>query len=172
MRPLAGGDFGFAANRGAIFHQGFEFDVRGGGGIDVSAGKQNFRGQPDGLAEVPGDGGQRRQKQIAEAMAFEARSFGETMLKQPGEQGFVFGESDDAVANVARRKHVELFAQTSAGAAVVADRDHGAEFADYPANWRGYSDAAPGASHVALEALEQGGKAGAAADGDDAQTLC
>ena len=68
----AGGDFGLAANPGAIFHQGFEFDVRGGGGIDVSAGEQNFRRQADGLAEVAGDGGQRRQKQIAEAVAFEA----------------------------------------------------------------------------------------------------
>ena len=106
-------------------------------------------------------------KQIAEAMAFEPRPFDETMLKQAGEQGFVFGEGDDAVANVSRRKHVELLAETSAGAAVIADRDHGAEFADF--RLAGCFQGAD-SSHVALESLEQGGQAGAAADGDDAQT--
>ena len=92
--------------------------------------------------------------------------FDETMLKQAGEQGLVFRESDDAVANVSRRKHVELLAQTSAGAAVVADRDHGAEFADF--RLAGCCQGA-GTGDVALESLEQGGQAGAAADGDDAQ---
>ncbi len=162
----AGGDLGFAANPGTIFHQGFEFDVRSGRGIDVSASKQNFRRQADGLAEVAGDGGQRRQKQIAEAVTFEARSFHETMLKQAGEQGFVFGEGDDAVADVARRQHVELFAQASAGAAVVADRDHGAQFADL--GWSASCQRA-GTGDVALQTFEQGGKTGAAADGDDTQ---
>ena len=69
---LAGGDVGFAANLRAIFHQSFEFHVGGGGGIDVSPGKQNFRGQADGFAEIAGDGGQSREKQIAEAVAFQA----------------------------------------------------------------------------------------------------
>ena len=57
-----GGDFGFAANPAAILHQSFELDVGGGGGINVSAGKQNFRGQADGFAEVAGDGGQGGEK--------------------------------------------------------------------------------------------------------------
>ena len=104
---------------------------------------------------------------IAEAMAFEPRPFDETMLKQAGEQGFVFRESDDAVANVSRREHVELLAETSAGAAVITDRDHGAEFADF--RLAGVARA-PDSGHVAFETLEQGGQAGAAADGDDAQT--
>ena len=93
--------------------------------------------------------------------------FDETMLKQAGEQGLIFGERDDAVANVARRQHVELLAQASAGAAVVADRDDGAEFADFRLAGRCQG---AGSSDVALQTLEQGGQAGAAADGDDAQT--
>ena len=165
--PVAGGDLGFAANSSAVFHQSFELDVRGGGGIDASAGEQNFRRQPDGFAEVVGDGGQRGQKQIAEAVAFEARSFYEAMLKQARQQGFVFGERDDAVANVAGREHVELFAQASAGAAVVADRDHGAQFADL--RMVGLAQSA-GPGDVTLQSLQQGREAGAAADGDHAQT--
>ena len=89
------------------------------------------------------------------------------MLKQAGEQGFVFGERNDAVANVSRREHVELFAQTSAGAAVVADRDHGAQFADFRLV-RLAQRAGPG--DVTFEPLKQGGQTGAAADGDHAQT--
>ena len=134
----------------------------------MSAGEQNFRRQPDGLAEVAGDGSQGGQEKIAEAMAFEPRPFDETMLKQAGEQGLVFRERDDAVANVSRRKHVELLAEASAGAAVVADRDHGAEFADF--RLAGRCQGAPAAGHVTLESLQQGREAGAAADGDDAQT--
>ena len=104
---------------------------------------------------------------IAEAVAFEAGSFYETMLKQAGEQGLVFGESDDAVANISRREHVELLAQASAGAAIIADRDYGAQFADFRMV-RLAQRAGPG--DVTLEPLEQCGQTGAAADGDDAQT--
>ena len=89
------------------------------------------------------------------------------MLKQAGEQGFVFRERDDAVANISRRKHVELLAQASAGAAVVADRDHGAQLADL--RLVGLAQGA-GPGDVTLEALKQGRQAGAAADGDHAQT--
>jgi len=52
------------------------------------------------------------------------------MLKQPGEQGFVFGEGNDAVANISGRKHVELFAETATGSSVIADRNYGAQFTD------------------------------------------
>ena len=40
--PLAGCDFGFAADAGAVLHQSFELNVRRGGGINVSASKKNF----------------------------------------------------------------------------------------------------------------------------------
>src|SRR5271167_2703671 len=39
-------------------------------------------------------------------------------------------QGDDTVADVARRKHVEFLAQASAGATVIADRDHGTEVAN------------------------------------------
>ncbi len=70
------------------------------------------------------------EKKIAEAVAFQARAFLKAVLEQSREQGFVFGERNDAIAHVARRKHVEFFAQTAAGSAIVAHRDHAAQFAN------------------------------------------
>ena len=99
-------------------------------------------------------------------LALQTGAFIEPVTKKFREQGFVFAEGDDAVANIPGRKHVEFLAQTSAGAAVVADRDHGAQFADLRMVCLSQS-AGPG--NVTLEALEQGGKTGAAADGDHAQ---
>ncbi len=141
---FAGGDFGFAANPGAVFHQRFEFDVGSGGGIDVSASDQNFGRKAHGFGEILSDGSERREKKIAEAVAFKARAFFEAMAEKLGEQGFIFAEGDDAVADVAGRKHVEFFAQASAGAAVVADGDDGAEIANDGAS-RGTAPNSPGA---------------------------
>src|SRR5208282_1645485 len=71
------------------------------------------------------------EKKIAKTVAFEAGALREPMLKEPREQGFVFAEGDDAVTNVARRQHVKFLAQPAAGAAIVADRDHGAKVPDH-----------------------------------------
>src|SRR5580704_5889199 len=98
--------------------------------MNMAASGQNLRRQPDCLAEILGDGSQRRQKKIAEAVAFEARAFLEAVLEQLRQKGFVFGESHDAVANVAGRQHVEFFAEAPAGTAVVADRHYRAKIVD------------------------------------------
>jgi hypothetical protein len=85
------------------------------------------------------------------------------MLKQTGEQGFVLGESDDAIADVAGRQHVEFFAQASAGAAVIADGHDRAQFTDFRLVRFGRS---PRAADIALESFEESGQTGAATDGD------
>ena len=128
---FAGGDLGLAAYARAVFHQSFEFDVRSGGGIDVSAGDQNFRRKAHRFGEIVSDGSERGQKKIAEAVAFEAGAFFEAVTEKLGEQSFIFAEGDNAVADVAGRQHVEFFAQAAAGAAIVADRDDGAKIADH-----------------------------------------
>ena len=89
------------------------------------------------------------------------------MLKQAGKQSFVFGESDDAVADVAGRQHAEFFAQASAGAAVVADGDYRAQFTDLGSPGLLFDRA--GTGDVALKTFEKSGKPGATADGDDVQ---
>ena len=98
-------------------------------------------------------------KQIAEAVALESPAGLEAVLEQPREQGFVFGERHHAIADVARRQHVELAAQAAGTAAIVGDRDHRRDVHQRTA-------ARPG---VALQALQQGGETRASADGDHAQ---
>src|SRR5208282_5500551 len=94
----------------------------------MSARQQNFRRQPYRFGKVSSDGSERRQKEISKAVPFEARTFLETVLKESRKQRFIFGEGNDAIAHVARRKHVELFAQPPARSAIVAHRHHAAQF--------------------------------------------
>ena len=60
-------------------------------------------------------------------MALQAGPFHKAMLEEARQEGLVFRKRDDTVANVAGRKHIELFAQTSARTAVVADGHYGAQ---------------------------------------------
>jgi hypothetical protein len=56
------GNVGLAAYTGAVFHQRFEFDIRRCGGMDVSTGDENFRGEPHRFSKILSDGSQRRQE--------------------------------------------------------------------------------------------------------------
>ena len=134
----------------------------------MAAGKQNLRRQPHGFGKIRRQGCERRKKQIAEAVPFESRSFSEAVAEELGEQGLVFAQGDDAVAYVARGKHVEFFAQTATGATIVADRNHGAQISNdrrvkFGRNFRG-----PG--YEALKARKQRGKSCTAADSNNAQS--
>ena len=131
----------------------------------MSACEQNFRRKAHRLRKVSGDRRQSRQKQIAEAVAFQSRTFLKAMLEQSREQGFVFRKGDDAIAHIARRKHIELFAQTAARSAIVAHRHHTRQFAN---GW--LTGSGQRRSHdVTLQPLQQRGEARAAADCDHAQ---
>ena len=119
--------------------------------------------------------GERGDEEVAEAVALEV-ALVEAVLEEPGEQVLVFGEGDHAVADVAGGKHLEVFAEAAGGAAVVGDGDDGGEVADEAGSVvrrRGVAErrraSLAGCGDVALEAAQQGGEAGAAADGDDAQ---
>ena len=68
---LAGGDFGFSANKRAVFHVSHERGVCCGGGIDASARGENLRRQLNGVGKVAGNLSERRDEQIAEVMALE-----------------------------------------------------------------------------------------------------
>ena len=65
----AGGDFGFAAHDGAVFHARGDSDVGGGGGENVAASSEDFRGELDGLGEVAGHFGERGDEEVAEVVA-------------------------------------------------------------------------------------------------------
>ena len=106
---------------------------------------------------------------ISETVAFEAGAFVEAMLEELGEQSLILAEGDDAIANVAGREHVEFFAQASAGASVIANRDYGAEIANHGRAW-GRRRQLRGSEREAFESLEKSGEARTAADSHDAKT--
>ena len=133
---LAGGDVGLAVDEGAVVHAGGEGDVGVGGGEDAAAGGEDLRGHLDGLGEVSGDVGERGDEEVAEAVAFEL-ALVEAELEELGEEVLVLGEGDHAVADVAGREHLEVFAETAGGAAVVGDGDDGGEVADDAGEGRG-----------------------------------
>src|SRR5436190_1233124 len=90
------------------------------------------------------------------------------MLEQAGQQCFVLRQRNNAVTDIPWRKHVELFAQASAGAAVVTDCNHGAKLTDY---WldRFSAGTFDRKGNEVLEAFQQGGQAGTASNRHDAQ---
>ena len=66
---FAGGDVGFAADHGAVFHARDDGGVGGGGGIDAAARGEDLGSELDGMGEVAGDLGQGGDEEIAEAVA-------------------------------------------------------------------------------------------------------
>src|ERR1700690_906883 len=90
------------------------------------------------------------------------------MAEELGEQSLILAEGDDTVADVAGRKHVEFFAQTAAGTAVVTDGNHGAKIPDDGRTGLSHGHFCRGESE-AFESFEQSGEAGPAADGDYAE---
>ena len=136
MRLLAGGDAGLAVDEGAVVHARGEGDVGVGGGEDAAAGGEDLRGHLDGLGEVSGDVGEGGDEEVAEAVAFEL-ALVEAELEELGEEVLVLGEGDHAVADVAGGEHLEVFAETAGGAAVVGDGDDGGEVADDAGEGRG-----------------------------------
>src|SRR5579863_8499248 len=83
-------------------------------------------------------------------MPDEAVAFVETILEEIGHHRLAVSERDEAVADVARRQDAELLAQAAARPAVIGDGDDRREV-----------------RRVLLEAAQQGGEPGAAADRDD-----
>jgi hypothetical protein len=179
-----GGDVGLALDDGAVVHARGEADVGVGGREDAAADGEDLRGHLHGLGEVSGDVGEGGDEEVAEAVAFEL-ALVEAEPEEAGEEVLVFGEGDHAVADVAGGQHLEVFAETAGGAAVIGDGDYGGEIADRAGDGgarsrfsavrsRGLDTEAAAtvrAGDVTLEAAEECGEAGAAADGYDAEGL-
>jgi hypothetical protein len=93
----------------------------------------------------------------------------------------ILGDGDHAIADVAWREHVEVFAESAGGAAVVGYGDDGGKVADevgtiavQGGGYRGGSVCRTAGTNrgrnVVLEAPEESGEAGASSDSDDAET--
>jgi hypothetical protein len=53
---------------------------------------------------------------------------GETVLKKTGEQRRILAQRHQAIADVARRQHIEVAAQAAGAATIVGDGDDGGDF--------------------------------------------
>jgi len=110
------------------------------------------------LVEIPSQVRHRGQEQVAETVPLQSVAVGETKLKQPAHQCFIFGERHHAVANVTRRQHVEIAAQAARTAPVVGYRHH-----------RGDVQYAFPVSRIAFQPAQQRRKPIAPADRHDSQ---
>jgi hypothetical protein len=88
------------------------------------------------------------------------------ILEEAAHQGFVLGEGDHAVADVAGREHAIFAAQATRATAVVGDGDDGGQVGDGTFFGDGLI---AGASDVFFKAAEKRREAGAAAECDDFQ---
>ena len=122
------------------------------GGIHVPPRIQQPLADGDGLGKRPGRILERRQHEVAQRVVASER---EAVLERVGQRVVrVRSHCGDALAHVARRRDVGFLAQDAGGAAVVGHGDDGARIQ----------------SHGQKRAYGHG-RAGAAADDDDAQAL-
>src|SRR5581483_8400992 len=89
-------------------------------------------------------------EEVAEAVSLEAGALVEAVLEQACHQGLGLRQRRDAVTQVPRWQDAQLLSQAPRGAAIVSHGDDGGEVAG-----------------VLLEAAQEDGHAGAAADADD-----
>jgi hypothetical protein len=162
----AGGDAGFAVNDAATFERGDEMDVGNRGRKDAPANGEDLAADAHGFGEISGNMSERGEKKIAEIMAAQAAASLKAILKEASEEGFVLGQGDHAIANIAGRKDAVFAAQPAGAAAVIGYGDDGGEIGD-GALFGGMLVTA--ADDVLLEPAKEGGKAGAAAESDDAE---
>ena len=176
---VAAGDEALAVHHGAVQEPGVEAEDRAGGGDDPAAHREDAVHLPDPLLEVPVlEGHERGQQQVAHRVPAEAdaqrlgsahrrqrgvqvrvrlwrqRAHGarEPVLEQAAHERLGVGEGDDAVADVPDGRQTQLRAQHARRAAVIRHGDDRGEVGG-----------------VLLEAAQQRGEAGPAADGHDAR---
>jgi len=133
-----------------------------------------------GLGEVSCDAGEGGEEEIAEAVALQA-ALVEAVLEEAGEQELVSERATMQLRMSPGGSMLSSSRETAGGAPVVCDGDDGGEVADEAGKVGGEPNqagigvaegdgfggvaAAAGAADVSLEAAQQGGEAGTAADG-------
>jgi hypothetical protein len=80
----------------------------------VASDGQDSAGELDSLGKVAGHLGQRGDEKIPKAVAAEFPFRVKAMAEEPREQLLVPGQSNHAIAQVARGEHVEIAPQTAA----------------------------------------------------------
>ena len=132
------------------FQDGAQVERHAGGRQHLAAHRQHAVRLAHRLLEVAGHRGHGRDEQVAEGVVVEAGAGREAVLHELRHQRLGIGQGGDAVADVARRHDPQLLPQPAARSAVVGDRHDGGDV-----------------GRVALQAAQQGGQPGAAADRHD-----
>ena len=102
--PARTGDFRFSRHHFSTVQFRLQRYILCGGGENSTANGQHARGQPHRLRKIPGNVGQRGEKQISKGVAAQAGPSGKAILKEAAEQVFVVRKRNHAVANVTGRK--------------------------------------------------------------------
>ena len=91
------------------------------------------------------------------------------MPEEPRQQRLIIGQRHHAVAQVARRQHVEVPPQPPARSAIVGHGHDGRKIADQARCWNRVRLTDLRRRSIPAQAAQQGGKPGAPADGNHAQ---
>ena len=135
----------------------------------MPARREHLRRQLDRLCEITGDLLQRSHKQIPKRVALQLTARAEAMPKKLRQKLLVFRKSNHAVAQIARRQHVEVLAQPPGRTPIIGDRHHRRELADQilghlRTGWRKHTR-----SGKVFETAQQRRKTRAPAHGDHTQ---
>ena len=98
--------------------------------VDMTFARKNLRRKLNRLGKIAGDLGKRREKKISEAVSAEVAVAAEPMSEQLRQKMRVFGKGDHAVADIARRQHLQFVAKPARASAVVRNRDDGRKVFD------------------------------------------
>ena len=127
MRPAGRGDRGLAAHHAAVLELRDQRHQLARRRQHRAAGADHPRRDLHRVREVVGHVGERGQHQVADRVSVQAVAGAEPVLEDVGDQRVIVRQRREAVADVARRNHVELGAQPSRAAAVVGGRHDGDE---------------------------------------------
>src|SRR3989338_2369247 len=135
---------------GMLSDQGYFFE---GGRYHAAANREDLARFLDGLFKIAGDFKHRQNKKVAEVVSFELAGFLKTKLKKLAHHRLRIGQGNEAISDIAGRRHIELAPQTPRRASVVGDGDDrgnvGSKF---------------------FEAMQQNGEPRASPDHDDPRT--
>src|SRR5262249_49485907 len=116
---VLGRDARFTFDDGAIFQLGAQLDICGRGWINDAFNGEDFGCEPDRDCEIAGHAGHCGKEQISEAVVVQSAVAAESKTEQVRHEMLVFGQSNHAIANVARRKHSEFFPKPARAASVI-----------------------------------------------------
>ena len=98
-----------------------------GGRVDAALYCKDIAGHLDCFQKISRHARQRSHEDVTEAVPGEIAIRLEAILKEPGQQSFIFCKSHHAIANVSRRQNLKLLPQSARTAAIVSHGDNSSQ---------------------------------------------